>query len=432
MQNVLDYGAKGDGKTLDTAAIQAAIDAGGEVYFPAGTYLTGTLYLKSNGGLNLAQGAVIKASHNREDYNADDFCPQNRVFADEEVTGAHLITAVGQENIYIRGKGMIDGDANYWMNDSRLSYLNKASSYTPNENRIGQMIFICECSNVTVTDVTLYHASYWHLFFHGCTDVRVDGLLIRGQIRQYTNDGIDIDCCKRVTISNCNIHVGDDAIAVRANDAPLTVRRPCEDVTVTNCVLSSNGDYGIRVGVGKGLIRNCVFSNLVIDESAYGIGLGCRFSPEATGGVRIENLFFNNIIIRARMALQIRTSRSDVDGEITEETYVKNVKFSNIHAESVLCNDFVCHPNTEISDIVFKDVDFVTGGEELFPTVFDMNRWFSQKGYAVEIRDIKSITLDRVSIKYKPNTTDFENGLYIKNSGAILENCKIDNGILEE
>lgn len=65
MQNVLDFGAKGDGKTLDTAAIQAAIDAGGEVYFPEGTYLSGTLYLKSGGGLNLAAGAVLRASHDR-------------------------------------------------------------------------------------------------------------------------------------------------------------------------------------------------------------------------------------------------------------------------------------------------------------------------------------------------------------------------------
>ena len=118
MQNVLDFGAKGDGKTLDTAAIQAAINAGGEVYFPKGTYISGTLYLKSGGGLNLAAGAVLRASHDRADYNADDFCEQNSICGQEIGTGAHLIVAVEQENIFIKGEGIIDGDSHYWMNET--------------------------------------------------------------------------------------------------------------------------------------------------------------------------------------------------------------------------------------------------------------------------------------------------------------------------
>ena len=84
MRNIRDYGAVGDGIRLDTKAIQTAIDAGGMVYLPAGTYRTGTLYLKSNGGLHLAPGAVLVASHHRQDYNADDFCPQNRVYREEK------------------------------------------------------------------------------------------------------------------------------------------------------------------------------------------------------------------------------------------------------------------------------------------------------------------------------------------------------------
>ena len=120
MRNVRDYGTAGDGVALDTKAIQTAIDQGGMVYIPDGIYRIGTLYLKSNGGLHLASGAVLVASHEREDYNEDDFCSQNRVFASEYVTGAHLICAVEQENIVIEGHGTIDGQGNFWMNEKTL------------------------------------------------------------------------------------------------------------------------------------------------------------------------------------------------------------------------------------------------------------------------------------------------------------------------
>ena len=94
MNNIIDFGAIGDGITLNTKAIQEAINAGGMVYIPARVFRTGTLYLKSNGGLYLAPGAVLLASENNADYNDDDFCQQNCVFKEEHVTGGHLITAI--------------------------------------------------------------------------------------------------------------------------------------------------------------------------------------------------------------------------------------------------------------------------------------------------------------------------------------------------
>ena len=92
--DVKEFGAVGDGVTKDTQAIQAALDAGGLVFFPPGTYLSGTLHLRSGGGLLLSPGATLLASPDPEDYNKDDFCPQNRVFQTEIVSGRHLIAAV--------------------------------------------------------------------------------------------------------------------------------------------------------------------------------------------------------------------------------------------------------------------------------------------------------------------------------------------------
>ena len=110
MNNVKDFGAVGDGVTKDTAAVQKAIDAGGIVYFPPGTYLCGTLYLKSHGGLHLEAGATLLASPDKADYNADDFCVQNSFSVKEQSSGGHFIVALEQENVTIEGAGRIDGN----------------------------------------------------------------------------------------------------------------------------------------------------------------------------------------------------------------------------------------------------------------------------------------------------------------------------------
>ncbi len=240
MQNVKEFGAVGDGKTIDTAAIQKAIDAGGTVYIPDGTYVTGTLYLKSNGGLYLSPGATLLASHDREDYNSADYCPQNQIFQEEFMAGTHLITAVEQENIFVAGFGTIDGDSHYWVNEKRKeTYCDFFAHPTREANRPAQMIFFAECKNVRVENVNLRYSPFWHLFFHGCTDVIVNAVNIKGEQRQWVNDGIDIDCCSNVAISNCIIDTGDDGITLRANGIPL-VKQPsvCENVTISNCTIA--------------------------------------------------------------------------------------------------------------------------------------------------------------------------------------------------
>lgn len=333
MRNIKDYGAVGDGVTLDTNAIQAAIDAGGMVYIPKGTYRTGTLYLKSNGGLHLAHGAVLIGSHERADYNADDFCPQNRVFKEEWATGAHLITAVEQENIVIEGYGVIDGQGDFWMNESKTNEGwpdPENRDYAPNEDRPAQMIFICECKNVRIKDVNIVNGPFWHLFFHGCEDVFVRGLNIRGDRPRWTNDGIDVDCCSRVTISDCMIDVGDDALTIRANNEPLLHNGGrCENIMVTNCILRSARDYGMRIGVGDGVISNCTFSNLNIEApNICGIGIMSRWSPESKYVTSMERLIFSGCNIKSRIPFDIFVANDDIP--LKKPCFIRNISFSNM------------------------------------------------------------------------------------------------------
>ena len=332
MRNVKDYGAVGDGVSLDTKAIQKAIDLGGTVYIPKGIYRVGTLYLRSNGGLHLAAGATLLASHERKDYNADDFCVQNVVSASEKVTGAHLICAIEQENITIEGHGTIDGQGDFWMNESntQLGWPNADDrDYAPNENRPGQMIFICECNNVHVTDVNIVNGPYWHLFFHGCDNVHARGLKIKGDLPRWTNDGIDIDCCSRVTVSDCVIEVGDDAITLRGHDAPLKTQKKCEKITVTNCVLYSHRDYGIRIGVGDGLICDCVISNVTIDAPNYvGIGMLGRWSDTSRTVSSIENICISNVNIHSRCPLEICAAYGEKP--LAHACHIRNIMMNNI------------------------------------------------------------------------------------------------------
>ena len=119
MNNVRDFGAVGDGVANDTAAIQKAIDAGGAVYFPRGTYRTGSIYLRSNGGLELAPDASLVASTDSADYNRKDFCPQDTNNNCCGKSGQHLIIALEQQNIFIRG-GRIDGNARNIIRDHTI------------------------------------------------------------------------------------------------------------------------------------------------------------------------------------------------------------------------------------------------------------------------------------------------------------------------
>ena len=359
MNNVKDFGAVGDGVTLDTEAIQKAIDQGGAVYIPEGEYLTGTLYLKSHGGIYLAPGAHLKASHNRDDYNELEYCPQNSMSVAESMVGTHLITAVEQEDIFIDGYGTIDGDSYFWVNESlKEDYCDFWGHPDISATRPGQMIFFAKCKDVRIRNVTLCKSPYWHLFLLGCEDVQIRGIKIKGERRQWVNDGIDIDCCRNVTISDCIIDTGDDGITLRANGKRLVNKDAvCEDVVVTNCILTSYLDYGIRVGVGNGVIRNCMFSNLIIKNSLLGIGMTCRFSPQGDS-VSVENLRFDNISIEAFRAFEMKISLDQEHPPLKTPTYMKNITFNNVYATSRRCNYILGFDNAEISDVTFVNSKF--------------------------------------------------------------------------
>ena len=359
MRNVRDFGAVGDGRTKDTAAIQKAIDAGGVVCFPPGTYLSGTLYLRSGGGLHLEPGATLLASPDKADYNADDFCPQNAVFSKENVSGAHFIVALEQHDVSITGGGTIDGNRQAFYGKINEDYPRK---FKLGEWRPGQMIYFCECTNVRISDVALNHAPYWTCFLHGCEQVTVRGVRIWNDYHTPNGDGIDIDCCRFVTVSDCIIHSGDDCITLRGSDKRLKQPRPCEYVTVTNCILGTNCN-AFRIGVGNGVIRNCTISNIIMENTRTGIQINSRYSRNSEG-VTIENILFSDFQMDVKRPIAVC---SDVRGPHDEDIKpIRNLVFRNLNGSACWSNLIESNRRGDIRGITFSGLHFrYYGGEDV-------------------------------------------------------------------
>ena len=286
--NIDDFGAIGDGKTNSTEAIQKGIDTcseqgGGTVRVPPGKYLTGTLFLKSYVNLELAQNAIILGSQKLEDYRASS--PD-----DSEAEGSgprYHIYAENAEHISITGLGTIDSQGEiFWRGLQR-----------PFKRPSGQIRFE-KCQNVTVKGITLTDSPNWTMTIMGCNWVWVDGIRIINFMEAFNTDGINPCSSTNVFISNCYIETGDDAICPKA----YKEYGPVENLVVTNCVLITD-DTAIKMGTRSSeAIRQCVFNNIVICRSKYGIGFYMK-----DGGI-YEDIQFSNINIET-----LREDRSNAN-----------------------------------------------------------------------------------------------------------------------
>ena len=277
--SVRDYGAEGNGKSLDTKAIQKTIDAcskagGGTVYFPAGTYLSGTIFFKNNISLYLDAGATLLGSTDDADYPVT-IC-EYRSYTDN-YTEKSLIYAEKVKNISILGRGTIDGQGE--------AFKQRRSKENPYKLR-PYMIRMIQCQDVTIRDVTIVNSPMWVQHYLACDDVLIDGITVDSFVAG-NNDGIDIDSCHKVRISNCDIFSGDDAIVLKA-----TSDRACENITVTNCVLSTHCN-AFKLGTeSNGGFKNITFSNSTI----YDTRLAAIALEMVDGGV-LQRVNINNISI---------------------------------------------------------------------------------------------------------------------------------------
>ena len=342
--NIRDFGAVGDGKTLDHTAINRAIETavsngGGQVLVPAGTYLCGSIRIKSNIELHLTAGAKILAAPAKmkvyDESEPFDF-PE---YQDGGHTYFHnsLIWADGEENVSITGRGMIDGEGLTKKDTEKAGNVQGGSIGTGDK-----AIALKRCKNILIRDITIYRGGHFAIIVTGCERGTIDNVTI-----DTNRDGIDIDCCKYLTVSNSKVNTpSDDAIVLKSSYA-LKRAVTCEHILVTNCLVTGyklgtflDGTYQpekvnwvcgrIKLGTeSNGGYRNITISNCTCMWSS-----GLAFEEVDQG--RMENITVTNISMSHvhHYPIYITTGcRNRGPKEVTQPSSARDIFISNVVAD---------------------------------------------------------------------------------------------------
>ena len=349
--NVRDCGAVGDGVTDDTRAFQKAIDAGGAVSVPRGVYLISPIYLRSGGGLEREDGAVLRFQPDRSQWRIRPEAERANGFPN-----VHLVNTVNVSDVFIRG-GMIDGNyrkfyvRDYFYGCGGRRFLTPATK----KGDPAQLVWFHECANVTVEDLKIVNAPFWALWLHGCENVTLRGVEVEGAAEICNTDALDIDSCRHVRVSKCRVRTGDDALAVRGGLGGLSAPKPCEDVVVADCDLASAYAHAIRVGVGTGEIRDCHFSKIRMDDTRCGIWVCSKFKTEK--GVEIHDVDFADITMDAICGIYVRNDYWLVPKSEPFAGTMHDIHFARVRGRSMLPNAVVGNGVGRIERVVFDDCD---------------------------------------------------------------------------
>jgi polygalacturonase len=317
--DVREFGAKGDGKNLDTAAINKAIEAaagagGGTVYFAAGTYLCYSIHLKSKVRLQLASGATVVAADSPNDKGQEgyDLAESNKPWEDYQDFGHNhwrnsLIWGEDLENVAICGPGLIWGKG--------LSRGGRTVPVAENPGVGNKAIALKNCRDVLLRDFSILHGGHFGILATGVDNLTIDNLKI-----DTNRDGMDIDCCRNVRVSNCSVNSPwDDAICLKSSFA-LGYARATEMVTISNCMVSGS--------FGEGTLLDATFKRFPADADMFHTGR-IKFGTESNGG--FKNITISNCVFDGCQGLAIES----VDGAVIEDVSVSNITMRELAGPAI-------------------------------------------------------------------------------------------------
>jgi polygalacturonase len=348
--NAVDFGAVGDGRTLSTAGIQAAINAcsaagGGKVFIPPGKYLTGPIFLRSNLEFEVMAGATLVGSTNFADYPTIPGWWEGL----ERKIYASLITGIDLENVTITGRGILDGQGAVWLEawgkTEELRQKLGIKGREP-ENPPGsplpwprpRMINLYRCRKVVIESLTIHDSPSWTVHPVLCEDVQIEGLTILNPPHSWNTDGIDPESCRNVRISGCYISTGDDCIMLKSGykQIPGKPFLPTENVAVTNCTFNAGG---CGVGIGSetaGGVRNVAISNCACDGTTCGL----YFRTARGRGNIVENVSAINVVMRnlEETGVVVSMFYEDEDRSTAHPVDIRTPIFRNFHCSGILLN----------------------------------------------------------------------------------------------
>ncbi|SMC21912.1 Polygalacturonase [Clostridium acidisoli DSM 12555] len=422
--NVLDFGAIGDGKNIDTAFLQAAITCCpnfGRVIIPEGIYLTGPLFLKSNITIELKKGAVLLGLKEREFYpmlNGTIKCADKDFYlssweGNEADSFASLITGISVENVNIIGSGILDGNAdfnNWWLN--------------PKEKRIAwrpRTVFLNSCKNILLEGITIKNSPSWTIHPLMCEHLKFININIENPFDAPNTDALDPESSKDVLILGDTFSVGDDCIAIKSGKIDISKKNP----------VSSENIY----------IRNC---NMKSGHGAVVIG------SEMSSGVKsifIEKCTFNT----TDRGLRIKTRRGRGSKGIIDDIHIKNVKMDKVSTPFAINSFYFCDADGKTKYVWDKEILPIDEGTPYIGKIYIKNIISTntkvcaafmyglpeRKIEKVEMKDI-SIEFDEAAEKGYADMMSFlepmrRNGMYFNNVKYLsLDNIEIKKALTDK
>jgi polygalacturonase len=401
--NVREHGAAGNGQTLDSPAIQSAIDVcaaqgGGTVFLPAGQYLTGSLFLRNNITLYLDAGAVILGSENHQDYPII----HSRWEGMHQEAYAPLIGGTHLQNIAVLGRGTIDGRGAVWW---------KALKEKTLAHPRPRLISFSECKNVLIEGITAVNSPSWTINPVHCQNINIHAITIINPADSPNTDGINPDSCRLVRISDCYISVGDDCITIKSGSEHEHPDRhaPCRDITITNCTLE-RGHGGVVIGSEmSGGVKNVVISNCIFIGTDRGIRIKSRRGRGGTiEDIRVSNLIMDGVLCPFTMNLyynigewgNINVSDKNARSVNNGTPRLRRIHFSHITAREVKYAAGFLYGLAEmpLEDISLNDISISISDEadSGYPEMAEDIPSMSQAGFF--IRNARRIRLEHVKV----------------------------------
>lgn len=410
--NVLDFGAKGDGTTINTTVIQKAINecskTGGEVIFPSGKYLTGTLYFKSNVSLILKKGVVILGSTDLTDYPEN--LPEYQFMRKGKIKRA-LIYAENCVNISIKGEGIIDGQGASFKEPTEKD----VSSYSVRPH----VIWMIQSKNIEIAGIKLQNSALWMQHYIACEKLYIHNIEVYNHANK-NNDMIDINGCKDVIISDCIGDTDDDGITIKSTHAMAN-----ENITITNCIISSHCN-AIKCGTESNAgFKNITISNCIVRpskdlEPIYGEPSGISgIALEVVDGAEMNGISISNIVIdgpQVPIFIRLGNRARGYDKKLPKPKVgsIKNINISNITAfnADATGSSITGIPGYRVKNITLDNIriHYKGGGtiddatrtipeeESGYPDAIMFDRLSS---YGLFIRHAENITLNNVEFYFE-------------------------------